>query len=122
MKNNTPKERLLDGKIIWLERTACNQPYSLKQEIWTSHIHNARLTNTGLSFLCRSEVYNYTVKLNKIKDTNLQGSVYCSWDDDYDEYKLDLQIFENRLGMFLEGEWNENESIDLYCFIHLYYV
>ena len=121
MQNQTTKEEILDGKIIWIERAACYQSYSTKQEIWTSHIDCARLTKTGLSFKCKSDVYNYDIKLTRIKDTNLQGRIYCSWERNYDEYKLDLQVFENRLGLFLEGEWNENASVDLYCYIHLYY-
>ena len=112
-----------DGKIIWIDKQAYINNYSKKQEIYTALIKNAKLTDTGLSFSIPSSTGNwqYDVKLMAVKETNLQGVMKCFAGGEWYQYPLHLQIFKNRLGLILEGEWNEGGNTEYYSVIHLYY-
>ena len=114
------KERYLDGKIIWISKAAYHSSYSKKEYIYTAPINKAVLSGNYLNFSCSDTACKYELKLIKIKDTNYQGKILCHSQGEIYEFPIHLQVFENRLGIMLEGEWNTDE--DYYLFAELHYV
>ncbi len=122
-KQAVTSERKLEGKIIWLSQVAVNLPKSDKQWIYTAQIKDAVLTSTGLSFSAICGPYSYKVWLARTKDTNFSGKMYLVGNGETYEYPAHLQVFENRLGLLLEGNWDEESEDDglYWVVIHLYY-
>ncbi len=123
-KKATPAEnnKLLDGKIVWIDREAYNYTNS-QGTINTSPIRNAVLSETELIFSA-SDISNhirYEVKLIRKKDTNFVGKIFRFENGEKYDEPVDLQVFENRLGLMLEGDWVEN-NFRWYCFVLLLYV
>ena len=115
-------ERILDGTAIWLNKEIFNQNKTARTKVYQTSIRNAKLNPPTLTFSCLSNDWVYEFNLKQDTDTNYTGSFTASQRGEQETFTLNLQVFENRLGLMLEGEWDEGLDDKYRCVIQLYYL
>lgn len=114
--------RKMEGNAIWIDSQIFARNISDRESIYSSFIKDACLDEQSITFSCSSNDSRYEIKMKRIKDTNFQGEMSRWYAGLCETHKVNFQVFDNRLGIILEGDWNEGDSINYWCVIKLYFV